>query len=203
MPQGYPGGPAPGQQPMPTYPGGAPAPNPSYPSMPGFGGPGAPAGPGAPVAPAFNVRFKKILASDWLETMCVPNILSKNLTIISRLISLSRCSLVAPFTRLFVILLSCPCVVSFTHHSIIPFAQPSIRPVPTVLFTPFTSVIPSTSPFVIPFAHPSIIAFSCVPSSCPSVILFSCFSVIQFAYPSIILIPQIFSLNCTGPYCAL
>ncbi|KAG9345935.1 hypothetical protein JZ751_007749 [Albula glossodonta] len=45
MPQGYPGGPAPGQ-PMPNYPG-APAPNPS---MPAYGG-GAPA---APVAPAIN-----------------------------------------------------------------------------------------------------------------------------------------------------
>uniref|UniRef100_A0AAR2IWV8 Annexin n=1 Tax=Pygocentrus nattereri TaxID=42514 RepID=A0AAR2IWV8_PYGNA len=45
MPQGYPGGPAPGQQPMPGYPGGAPAPNPSMPTMPGYGG-GAPAGPG-------------------------------------------------------------------------------------------------------------------------------------------------------------
>ncbi|KAK3559939.1 hypothetical protein QTP86_028852 [Hemibagrus guttatus] len=61
MPQGYPGGPAPGQQPMPTYPGAAPAPNPSFPGMPGFGGPGAPAGPagpGAPVAPAINRGFR-------------------------------------------------------------------------------------------------------------------------------------------------
>uniref|UniRef100_A0A674BDQ9 Annexin n=1 Tax=Salmo trutta TaxID=8032 RepID=A0A674BDQ9_SALTR len=50
MPQGYPGGPAPGQQPMPGYPGGAPAPNPS---MPGYGG-GAPA---IPHSPAINVRI--------------------------------------------------------------------------------------------------------------------------------------------------
>ncbi|TTZ04183.1 Annexin A11 [Bagarius yarrelli] len=57
MPQGYPGGPAPGQQPMPNYPGAAPGQNPSFPGMPGFGGPG-PAGPGAPVAPAFNLGFR-------------------------------------------------------------------------------------------------------------------------------------------------
>lgn len=47
MPQGYPGVPAPGQQPMPSYPG-APVPNPS---MPGYGG-GVPAGP---AVPAINV----------------------------------------------------------------------------------------------------------------------------------------------------
>lgn len=51
MPQGYPGGPAPGQQPMPAYPGGTPVPNPSMPTMPGYGG-GAPAGPGVPAGPA-------------------------------------------------------------------------------------------------------------------------------------------------------
>ncbi|KAJ8284887.1 hypothetical protein COCON_G00037370 [Conger conger] len=50
MPQGYPGGPAPGQQPMPNYPG-APAPNPS---MPAYGG-GAPA---ASMAPAVNRGFR-------------------------------------------------------------------------------------------------------------------------------------------------
>ena len=56
MPQGYPGGPAPGQQPMPQgYPG-APAPAPS-PSMPGYGG-GAPAGQTTPAAPAINVRCR-------------------------------------------------------------------------------------------------------------------------------------------------
>ncbi|KAJ8264330.1 hypothetical protein GJAV_G00147930 [Gymnothorax javanicus] len=49
-PQGYPGGPAPGQQPMPNYPG-APA---SNPSMPAYGG-GAPA---APVAPAINRGYR-------------------------------------------------------------------------------------------------------------------------------------------------
>uniref|UniRef100_A0A7N8WV53 Annexin n=1 Tax=Mastacembelus armatus TaxID=205130 RepID=A0A7N8WV53_9TELE len=48
-PQGYPGGPAPGQ-PMPSYPG-APATNPS---MPGYGG-GVPANP---QAPAFNKGFR-------------------------------------------------------------------------------------------------------------------------------------------------
>uniref|UniRef100_A0A674BDQ7 Annexin n=1 Tax=Salmo trutta TaxID=8032 RepID=A0A674BDQ7_SALTR len=51
MPQGYPGGPAPGQQPMPGYPGGAPAPNPS---MPGYGG-GAPA---IPHSPAINRGYR-------------------------------------------------------------------------------------------------------------------------------------------------
>lgn len=50
MPQGYPGVPAPGQQPMPSYPG-APVPNPS---MPGYGG-GVPAGPAGPAVPAINV----------------------------------------------------------------------------------------------------------------------------------------------------
>uniref|UniRef100_A0A671RJ70 Annexin n=1 Tax=Sinocyclocheilus anshuiensis TaxID=1608454 RepID=A0A671RJ70_9TELE len=49
MPQGYPGVPAPGQQPMPAFPG---APNPS---MPGYGG-GVPTGPTPPAAPAVNVR---------------------------------------------------------------------------------------------------------------------------------------------------
>ncbi len=49
MPQGYPGVPAPGQQPMPAYPG---APNPS---MPGYGG-GVPTGPTPPAGPAVNVR---------------------------------------------------------------------------------------------------------------------------------------------------
>lgn len=53
MPQGYPGGPAPGQQPMPGYPGGpAPVPNPS---MPGYGG-GGPSGPSPPAVPAISVR---------------------------------------------------------------------------------------------------------------------------------------------------
>lgn len=50
MPQGYPGGPAPGQQPMPSYPGA-----PANPSMPGYGG-GAPAGP---AVPGINVRDYK------------------------------------------------------------------------------------------------------------------------------------------------
>uniref|UniRef100_A0A8C1ARF5 Annexin n=2 Tax=Cyprinus carpio TaxID=7962 RepID=A0A8C1ARF5_CYPCA len=51
MPQGYPGGPAPGQQPMPAYPG---APNPS---MPGYGG-GVPTGPTPPVAPTANKGYR-------------------------------------------------------------------------------------------------------------------------------------------------
>ncbi|KAJ8406757.1 hypothetical protein AAFF_G00296730 [Aldrovandia affinis] len=50
MPQGYQGGPAPGQQPVPNY-GGAPA---TSPSMPAYGG-GAPA---APMAPAVNRGFR-------------------------------------------------------------------------------------------------------------------------------------------------
>ncbi|KAJ8365749.1 hypothetical protein SKAU_G00145800 [Synaphobranchus kaupii] len=49
MPQGYPGGSAPGQQPMPNYPG-APAPNPS---MAGYG-----AAPAAPMAPAVNRGYR-------------------------------------------------------------------------------------------------------------------------------------------------
>uniref|UniRef100_A0A8C2ERQ1 Annexin n=1 Tax=Cyprinus carpio TaxID=7962 RepID=A0A8C2ERQ1_CYPCA len=49
MPQGYPAAPAPGQQPMPAFPG---APNPS---MPGYAG-GVPTGPTPPAAPAVNVR---------------------------------------------------------------------------------------------------------------------------------------------------
>uniref|UniRef100_A0A8B9KEE5 Annexin n=1 Tax=Astyanax mexicanus TaxID=7994 RepID=A0A8B9KEE5_ASTMX len=57
MPQGYPGGPAPGQQPMPAYPGAAPVPNPSMPTMPGYGG-GAPAGPGVPTGPAIPRGFR-------------------------------------------------------------------------------------------------------------------------------------------------
>uniref|UniRef100_A0A8C1H410 Annexin n=1 Tax=Cyprinus carpio carpio TaxID=630221 RepID=A0A8C1H410_CYPCA len=48
---GYPGGPAPGQQPMPAYPG---APNPS---MPGYGG-GVPTGPTPPVAPTANKGYR-------------------------------------------------------------------------------------------------------------------------------------------------
>lgn len=51
MPQGYPGGPAPGQQPMPAYPG---VPNPS---MPGYGG-GVPTGPTPPAGPAVNKGFR-------------------------------------------------------------------------------------------------------------------------------------------------
>uniref|UniRef100_A0A8C1VJQ3 Annexin n=1 Tax=Cyprinus carpio TaxID=7962 RepID=A0A8C1VJQ3_CYPCA len=51
MPQGYPGGPAPGQQPMPAYPGA------QNPSMPGYGG-GVPTGPTPPVAPTANKGYR-------------------------------------------------------------------------------------------------------------------------------------------------
>uniref|UniRef100_A0A672PHL6 Annexin n=1 Tax=Sinocyclocheilus grahami TaxID=75366 RepID=A0A672PHL6_SINGR len=53
MPQGYPGVPAPGQQPMPMYPGAL------NPSMPGYGG-GVPTGPTPPAAPAVNVRDSQL-----------------------------------------------------------------------------------------------------------------------------------------------